>query len=80
MPKKVIIIGAGFGGLSAACYLAKSGYRVEVYEKNHTYGGRAWVNKVKGFTFDMGPSWYMMPDVFEEFLQILAKKPMIIMN
>lgn len=74
MSKKVIIIGAGFGGLSAACYLAKSGYRVEVYEKNHTYGGRAWVNKVDGFTFDMGPSWYMMPDVFEEFFADFGKK------
>lgn len=67
MKNKVAIIGAGFGGLSAAAYLARDGYDVTVYEKNSKPGGRAYVMKRKGFTFDMGPSWYMMPDVFEDF-------------
>ena len=67
MKKKVAIIGAGFGGLSAAAYLSRDGYDVTVFEKNNQPGGRAIVYKSKGFTFDMGPSWYMMPDVFEDF-------------
>jgi phytoene desaturase len=67
MPKKVAIIGAGFGGLSAAAYLARDGYDVTVYEKNSQPGGRAIVTKSKGFVFDMGPSWYMMPDLFDDF-------------
>lgn len=67
MNKKIAIIGAGFGGLSAAAYLARDGYDVTVFEKNNQPGGRAIVYKSKGFTFDMGPSWYMMPDVFDDF-------------
>lgn len=67
MSKKIVIIGAGFGGLSAAAYLAQAGYDVTVLEKNDQPGGRAMVLKKKGFTFDMGPSWYMMPDVFDDF-------------
>ena len=67
MKKKIAIIGAGFGGISAAAYLARDGYDVTVFEKNSQPGGRAIVYKHKGFTFDMGPSWYMMPDVFEDF-------------
>lgn len=67
MTKKVAIIGAGFGGLSAAAYLARDGYDVTIFEKNNQPGGRAIVTKSKGFVFDMGPSWYMMPDVFDDF-------------
>lgn len=68
--KKIIIIGAGFSGLSAAAYLAQQGYEVHIYEKNDRPGGRARHFKTEnGFTFDMGPSWYWMPDVFEKFFK-----------
>ena len=67
MPR-VAIIGSGFSGLSAAAYLSASGYDVEVFEKNDTVGGRARQLKTRnGYVFDMGPSWYWMPDVFESF-------------
>ncbi len=75
MPKRALVIGAGFGGLSAAAYLAKAGYNVTVFEKNDQPGGRAMVLRRKGFTFDLGPSWYMMPDVFEEFFANFGKHP-----
>lgn len=65
--KKAIVIGAGFSGLSAAAYLAKSGFEVKILEKNSTIGGRARKLEIQGFTFDMGPSWYWMPEVFEDF-------------
>ncbi|RYG06206.1 MAG: phytoene desaturase, partial [Chitinophagaceae bacterium] len=66
--ENIAVIGAGFAGLSAAAYLAKQGYVVEVFEKNETIGGRARQLEVaEGYTFDMGPSWYWMPDVFEKF-------------
>lgn len=65
--KKVVVIGSGFAGLSAACFLAKYGYKVIVTEKHNTPGGRARQLIVDGFSFDMGPSWYWMPDVFERF-------------
>ena len=64
---KVAIIGSGFSALSNACYLAKNGYKVDVFEKNNTLGGRARTKYIDGFKFDMGPSWYWMPDVFEDF-------------
>lgn len=67
MKNRVSIIGSGFASLAAASYLAKDGYKVTVYEKNETIGGRARQHKKQGFTFDMGPSWYWMPDVFERF-------------
>ncbi|MDT0295093.1 phytoene desaturase family protein [Mesonia ostreae] len=67
MKKKVIIIGSGFSSLSASCYLANEGYDVEIFEKNATIGGRARQLKKDGFTFDIGPTWYWMPDVFERF-------------
>lgn len=73
MSKTVAIIGGGFGGLAAACLLGKAGYRVTVYEKNEQMGGRASVFKAKGFTFDMGPSWYLMPDVFERFFESMGE-------
>ena len=75
MSKTAIVIGGGFGGLSAACYLARDGYQVTLLEKNDQVGGRGMVMQEKGFTFDLGPSWYMMPDVFEDFFADFGKKP-----
>ncbi|WP_343330165.1 phytoene desaturase family protein [Polaribacter staleyi] len=75
MKKKIYIIGSGFSALSASCYLAKAGYEVTVLEKNDTLGGRARQYKKDGFTFDLGPSWYWMPDVFERFFGDFDKKP-----
>ncbi len=74
MSKSVIIIGAGFAGLSAAAFMARAGWDVKVMEKNETAGGRARQLKAEGFTFDMGPSWYWMPDVFEHFFTQFGKK------
>ncbi len=74
MAKKIVVIGSGFAGLSAACHLASVGYEVTVLEKNETPGGRARVMKTDGFVFDMGPSWYWMPDVFERFFGVFGKK------
>jgi phytoene desaturase len=71
---KVVVIGSGFAGLSAACCLAKAGCAVTVLEKNATPGGRARQFEVDGFKFDMGPSWYWMPDVFEQFFNLFGKK------
>ncbi|MFN4233328.1 MAG: phytoene desaturase family protein [Bacteroidia bacterium] len=73
--QKVIVIGSGFSGLSAASFLAKQGYDVTVLEKHNTPGGRARQHKENGFTFDMGPSWYWMPDVFERYFAQFGKKP-----
>ncbi|MES2807741.1 MAG: phytoene desaturase family protein [Bacteroidota bacterium] len=73
--KHIVVIGSGFAGLSAACVLAKEGYRVTIVEKNDHPGGRARVWQQDGFTFDMGPSWYWMPDVFEVFLAFFDKNP-----
>jgi len=67
MKKTIQIIGSGFSSLSAACYLAKAGHQVSLYEKNSTVGGRARQLNKDGFTFDIGPSWYWMPDVFDRF-------------
>lgn len=75
MRKTIQIIGSGFSSLAAACYLAQQGNIVTIYEKNSTIGGRARQFKEEGFTFDMGPSWYWMPDVFERFFQDFNKKP-----
>jgi len=71
--KKVIVIGSGFSSLSAASYLAKEGLEVSIFEKNDTPGGRARQLKKDGFTFDMGPSWYWMPDIFEKFFKDFGK-------
>ncbi len=73
MTKKVVVIGSGFAGLSAAASLAKSGFSVTVLEKNDGLGGRARVFESNGFLFDMGPSWYWMPDVFEKFYNAFGK-------
>ncbi len=74
MNKNIHIIGSGFSALSASCYLAKQGYNVTVLEKNDTLGGRARQFQKDGFTFDLGPSWYWMPDVFERFFADFGKK------
>ena len=71
--KKVIVIGSGFGGLCSAAILAKEGYDVTVLEKNSHMGGRAMTFDAKGFRFDMGPSWYLMPGVFENFFKLFGK-------
>ena len=68
-----IVIGSGFAGLAAACFLAKEGKKVTVLEKNTKIGGRARILEDGGYTFDMGPSWYWMPDVFERFFKEFGK-------
>ncbi len=73
--KKIIIIGGGIGGLATAALLGKKGYSVTLLEKNEMVGGRASIFSEKGFTFDMGPSWYLMPDVFEKYFSYFGKKP-----
>lgn len=73
--QSVAIIGAGFAGLSAAAYLAAAGYQVEVFEKNKEVGGRARQFAADGYLFDMGPSWYWMPGVFEKFFADFGFKP-----
>ncbi|AJR04606.1 phytoene desaturase family protein [Siansivirga zeaxanthinifaciens] len=75
MKKEIIIIGSGFSSLAASCYLAKAGYNVTLLEKNNTIGGRARQLVKDGFTFDIGPTWYWMPDVFERFFNDFDKKP-----
>ena len=72
--KDTIVIGSGFAGLASACYLAKAGKKVLVLEKNESIGGRASFFKAEGFSFDMGPSWYWMPDVFDKFFADFGKK------
>ncbi len=69
MTKKIGVIGSGFSGLSAACYLAQQGYQVVLFEKNEGIGGRNRQFEADGFKFDMGPSWYWMPDVFDSFFE-----------
>ena len=74
MASSVIIVGSGFAGLSAASFMAKAGWEVTVIEKNNTAGGRARQLKESGYTFDMGPSWYWMPDVFENYFEKFDKQ------
>jgi phytoene desaturase len=73
LKQSVIIIGSGFAGLSAASFMAKAGWDVTVLEKHEQPGGRARRYKSAGFTFDMGPSWYWMPDVFERYFNQFNK-------
>ncbi|PVW15890.1 phytoene desaturase family protein [Marixanthomonas spongiae] len=73
--KEIAIIGSGFSSLAAACYLSAGGNDVTIYEKNNTVGGRARQLCKEGFTFDIGPTWYWMPDVFERFFADFNKKP-----
>ena len=71
---KIAVIGSGFSGLAAAALLAKQGHEVCIYEKNDQAGGRARIWEKDGFRFDMGPSWYWMPDVFENYFALFGKK------
>lgn len=75
MKKTITIIGSGFSSLAASCYLTKAGFDVTILEKNNTVGGRARQFKKEGFTFDIGPTWYWMPDVFEKFFADFKKEP-----
>lgn len=75
MSRKVVVIGAGFAGMAAASVLARQGMRVTVIERNDGPGGRARRLQADGFTFDRGPSWYWMPDVFEQFFAYFGKRP-----
>ena len=75
MKNDIIIIGSGFASLSASCYLAKAGYDVTILEKNSRVGGRARQLLKEGFKFDIGPTWYWMPDVFEKFFKDFNKQP-----
>lgn len=72
MKKRVVIIGAGYGGIALANLLGKAGYLVDVIEKNETLGGRVTSFSQQGFTFDIGPSWYLMPEVFEQYYQLFG--------
>ena len=73
MSKTAVVIGSGFAGMSLASFLAKNGWQVTVLEKHDQPGGRARQLKASGFTFDMGPSWYWMPDVFERYFNQFGK-------
>ena len=72
--KNVVVIGSGFSSIASAGYMAKAGYSVTVLEKNEQIGGRASMLEIDGFKFDMGPSWYWMPDIFERFFADFGKK------
>lgn len=72
--KNIAVIGSGFSGLAAASVLAKEGNRVTIFEKNEQVGGRARTFKEKGYLFDMGPSWYWMPNVFENYFSLFNKQ------
>lgn len=72
--KRIAVIGSGFAGLSAASTLAKAGYDVTIFEKTESAGGRARKFEADGYMFDMGPSWYWMPDVFEQYFNFFGKK------
>jgi len=72
--KHIHIIGSGFAGLAAAAVLAQKGYQVTILEKNNQAGGRARVWESEGFKFDIGPSWYWMPDIFENYFHLFGKK------
>jgi len=75
MKKKIAVIGAGFSGLSASAYLAKAGHEVHVFEKHDQPGGRArQFSTAEGYVFDMGPSWYWMPDIMESFFDDFGHK------
>lgn len=74
MSKKVIVIGSGFAGIASAAMLAKKGYDVTVLEKNSSLGGRARQMVKEGYHFDMGPSWYWMPEIFDDFFKNFGKK------
>jgi len=73
MKKRAIIIGAGYGGMALANLLGKAGYQVDVYEKNERPGGRISAFEQDGFLFDIGPSWYLMPEVFDQYYALFGE-------
>lgn len=72
MARQAVIIGGGIGGLATANLLAKAGWQVDLYESRHQLGGRMGMDEVKGFRFDTGPSWYLMPEVYDRYYQLLG--------
>jgi 1-hydroxy-2-isopentenylcarotenoid 3,4-desaturase len=74
MKKTIVIIGSGIGGLATAALLAKDGHHVTVVEKNNLLGGRAQILEKDGFLWDRGPSWYLMPEIFEHYFSLFGKK------
>ena len=72
MKKKAVVIGGGIAGLATAGLLAKAGMDVKLYEARNSLGGRAYLWEKDGFRFDMGPSWYLMPDAFEQFFKLMG--------
>ena len=72
--KEAVVVGAGFSGLTLSALLARQGMRVRVLEKNAEAGGRARVWSQDGFSFDMGPTWYLMPEVFETFFALFGRR------
>lgn len=75
MKKKVMVIGAGMGGLSAAIRLQKAGYQVEIFEKGGIPGGKMHQLKEGGYTFDVGPTLVMMPEIYQEVFKLAGKDP-----
>ncbi len=74
MREKAVVIGGGIGGIGIACMLGKKGYEVTVIEKNDRLGGRCSIFEEKGFVYDMGPSWYLMPGVYEHFFTLMGER------
>ncbi len=72
--KRIVVIGGGFGGLAAAALLAKQRHAVTVLEKNSELGGRARIWRQNNFQFDLGPSWYLMPEVFDHFFSLFGRR------
>ncbi len=71
--KEILVVGAGLGGISTSIYLAKSGWKVTLIEKNDTLGGKLNRYQKKGFTFDTGPSLITLPNIFEDLFNIAGK-------
>jgi len=70
--KRAVVIGGGIGGLSTAALLAKAGMQVTVLERRERVGGRVYTWEQDGFKFDMGPSWYLMPEAFDQFFKLMG--------
>lgn len=73
--QRVVVIGAGMGGLSAAIRLQHAGYQVEIFEKEAIPGGKMHQIKQDGFTFDVGPTLVMMPSVYRELFELAGRNP-----